>query len=99
MGGGEGGGVLTEDHAGLRGTVEAQCEELGELSTHADGFLAGVLHRGHDHDAEGAALGEDLRQQPGGLLHDLRRPVRGEHGELVDDQHVQRIPRPGLVQP
>ena len=93
----EGRGAVAEDHPGLVSRSEPQRDGLGEKPAQTDDLLAGVLHAGQDDDAEGAALGQHLGEQSGGLLADLRVGVRGEDGELVDGEHVERVRRSRLM--
>ncbi|AXG12042.1 hypothetical protein [Intrasporangium calvum] len=92
VGGGEGGGAVTEDHPRLLRGAQPEGNGLGEQAAHADNLLARVLHARQDDDAEGPALGEDLGQQPGRFPLRVCVGVGGEGGELVDDEDVQRVP-------
>jgi hypothetical protein len=52
---------------------------------------------GHHHNAEGSALSEDLGQHSGSVSTDVQVGVCREHGQFVDDQHVERVPKRRLV--
>lgn len=74
-------------------------DDLSEEVAQPNRFLARVLHAGHHDNAEGSALSEDLGQNSRSVSTNVQLGVCREHGELIDDQHVERVPGRRLVGP
>ena len=81
------------------GFVDAEADADGEQVPLRDHVLAGVLHRPDHDDPDRAALGEQQRQ--GGvdpLLHGAVGDPAGQRGDLIDQQHDQRLVGGGGVE-
>ncbi len=81
-----------ERHVDLDVFDEAQRDPDREQVAEGDHVLAGVLHRRHDQHAGGPALGEQqLQRRLGAFLQVAVGGVGDQRGQLVDQNHDQRL--------